>query len=124
LVDVLTPHVIVFSVAVRYPSAIAGEPVDQWDKLTDVPQRKDREAFIRVCTKASIPWSARGKRGLRLHDLRAPASTLLVEDGASAREVMALLGHKSPQMFLHYTKVEEQAQAKTAARMDTILSAS
>lgn len=46
-----------------------------------------------------------------------------IEAGASAREVMALLGHKSPQMFLHYTKVEEQARAKTAQRMDRILGA-
>jgi integrase len=64
------------------------------------------------------------KRGLRLHDLRGSASTLLIEGGESARAVMALLGHKSPQMFLHYTKVEEQARAQTAARMDRILGAS
>jgi integrase len=83
-----------------------------------------RRAFIRVCTEAGIPWSARGQRGLRLHDLRGSASTLLIEGGESARAVMALLGHKSPQMFLHYTKVEEQARAKTAALMDRILGAS
>ncbi len=34
---------------------------------------------------------------------------------------MALLGHRSPQMFLHYTHVEEATRAKTAARMDKIL---
>jgi hypothetical protein len=49
---------------------------------------------------------------------------LLVEGGESARAVMALLGDKSPQMFLRCTKVEEQARAKPAARMDRILGAS
>lgn len=53
--------------------------------------------------------------------IRRPLS---LRDGESARAVTALLGHKSPQMFLHYTKVEEQARAKTAALMDRILGAS
>ena len=83
-----------------------------------------RRALIRVCQRARIPWSGRGRRGLRVHDLRASASTLLSEQGASAREVMAYMRHKSPQMFLHYTKVEEQVRARTAGLMDRILGAS
>ena len=82
-----------------------------------------RETFVRVCDAAEIPWSADGKHGLRLHDLRHSALTLLIEAGATAREAMALAGHKSAQMFLHYTHIEEQARAKTAARMDRILGA-
>jgi integrase len=83
-----------------------------------------RRALIRVCQRAKIPWSGRGRRGLRVHDLRVAASTLLSEQGASAREVMAYMRHRSPQMFLHYTKVEEQTRARTAGLMDRILGAS
>lgn len=80
-----------------------------------------RDAFIRVCKAANIPWSAEGQHGLRVHDLRHSASTLLIEAGASAREVMKMCGWKSPQMFLHYTEVEEQARAQTASRMESVL---
>jgi integrase len=83
-----------------------------------------RDAFIRVCDAAGIPWSAEGREGLRIHDLRHSAATLLIEAGATAREVMAMCGWSSPQMFLHYTDVQEQARAQTAARMESILVAS
>jgi integrase len=98
-----------------YFTTVEGRPLDP---------HAVRNALIRVCGRAQIPWSGRGKRGLRVHDLRASASTLLSEQGASAREVMAYMRHKSPQMFLHYTKVEEQARARTAERMDRVFGAS
>lgn len=52
-------------------------------------------SFRRICDAAGIPYSTADKPGLRFHDLRHSAATLLMAMGVQARVVMELLGHSS-----------------------------
>jgi integrase len=42
--------------------------------------------------------------GYSIHGLRKNAGNTLAEADGTEREIMAQLGHKSPQMAAHYTK--------------------
>ena len=56
-----------------------------------------------------------GIRGLVFHGLRATAATRLAEAGATDRELMAILGHRSARMVTRYTRGADQKRLATAA---------
>jgi integrase len=56
-----------------------------------------------------------GLTGLRFHDLRSMAATVLVTSGVDVRTAQARLGHSSPQVTLGlYARVTDQADRKAA----------
>ena len=56
-----------------------------------------------------------GIRGYSVHGLRKNAAQALAEAGCSISEIMAITGHRSPGMALHYTKrAEKKRLARTA----------
>ena len=58
----------------------------------------------------------------RFHDIRHTAATMLFENGASAKQVQALLGHSRVGTTLDtYTHVTPATLDDTAARIDSIL---
>jgi len=56
-----------------------------------------------------------GVAGYSIHGLRKDAGVAIAEAGGTEREIMARLGHKTPQMAAHYTKRASQAVAMRSA---------
>lgn len=65
--------------------------------------------------------AAIGRDTLTLHDLRRTAATLAAQGGATLREVMALLGHTSPEVALRYQVAEARRLEAIADRMSAAL---
>jgi integrase len=55
--------------------------------------------------------------GLRFHDLRYSAVTVLAESGASDQTIMSLAGHVSKRMLDHYSHIR-LGNCKQAAAMN------
>ena len=53
----------------------------------------DEGPFRELCRKAGIAYSTRERKGLRFHDLRHSAATILLAAGVPERAVMEILGH-------------------------------
>ena len=56
-----------------------------------------------------------GLRGLQFHGLRHTAGQQLAEAGATDREIMAILGHRTASMVTRYTRGAEQQRLARAA---------
>ncbi len=78
-------------------------------------------SFRRVCERAGIAYSTRAARGLRFHDLRHSAATLLLAQGVPQRVVMEQLGHSTLAMTQRYTHVLPSLMSEAAAAMDRAL---
>lgn len=62
-----------------------------------------------------------GREDLRFHDLRSTALTLLAQNGATVRELMAAAGHSTPAMAIHYQRATETRQRTLADRVAATL---
>lgn len=69
-----------------------------------------REAF----TKAR---AAAGREDLRFHDLRSTALTMLAQNGATVRELMAAAGHSTATMAMHYQRLSKDRQRALADKV-------
>ena len=82
---------------------------------TPVEPRNVYRQFQTLLENAGLPRH-------RFHDIRHTAATLLFENGASAKQVQALLGHSRVSTTLDtYTHVTPATLDDTAARIDSIL---
>ncbi|MCW2750497.1 MAG: sle [Aeromicrobium sp.] len=63
-----------------------------------------------------------GMEHLRFHDLRHTGNTLAATSGASTKELMARLGHSSPQAALRYQHATEERDEAIAAHLDQVIS--
>jgi hypothetical protein len=61
--------------------------------------------------------------GLRFHDLRHTAATLAVVAGATTKELMARMGHSTPDMTIRYQHIMEGRDATIAAGLDRLIQA-
>ena len=61
-----------------------------------------------------------GLTGLRFHDLRHAAGTLAARTGATTKELMARLGHASPQAAMIYQHATEDRDRLIAERLATM----
>jgi len=64
-----------------------------------------------------------GADNVTLHDLRHASATLAAQAGATTRELMARLGHSSPQAALRYQHASPERDRDLAARLDRVFSA-
>lgn len=62
-----------------------------------------------------------GLPGVHLHDLRHAAGTLRAQLGATMREVMADLGHRTPAMALRYQHAAERRRREVADKVGTAM---
>ncbi|MDQ3390066.1 MAG: tyrosine-type recombinase/integrase, partial [Actinomycetota bacterium] len=62
-----------------------------------------------------------GRPDLHLHDLRHYANTLAASAGASTKELMARLGHKSPAAALRYQHATTERDQAIAERIDDLI---
>jgi len=84
-----------------FPSRV-GTPISQsvlWNKFNDA--------------RTSI-----GRPDLRLHDLRATAATMAARQGATLAELMARLGHTTPNAAMKYQTAVQAADERIAAALD------
>ncbi len=84
-----------------FPSRV-GTPISQsvlWRKFADA-----RDAI--------------GRPDLRLHDLRATAATMAARQGATLAELMARLGHTTPNAAMKYQTAVQEADARIAKALD------
>ncbi len=84
-------------------------------------QRFSPFGFRRICDEAGIPYSSRGHKGLRFHDLRHSAATIMLALGLPDRVVMEMLGHSNLAMTSHYQHVPSTMLAGGAKRMHAAL---
>lgn len=68
-----------------------------------LPMKSWRTAWRSLTKKAGLP-------GLRFHDLRHSAITVLAESGASDQTIMSLAGHVSRKMLDHYSHIRLDAK--------------
>jgi integrase len=52
-----------------------------------------QSSFRTICDRAGVAYGTRARKGLRFHDLRHSAATLLLAQGIPQRVVMEILGH-------------------------------
>jgi integrase len=81
----------------------------------------DEGPFREVCRRAGIPCSTREQKGLRFHDLRHSAATILLAAGVSERVVMEILGHSTLAMVKRYQHVLPGLTVAAAERMDRVM---
>jgi integrase len=70
-----------------------------------------RKLWYRARQDAGFP-------GVRIHDLRHSAASLLAKDGASLPEIGAILGHKSPAMTKRYAHFAASHLQEVVSRMN------
>ena len=94
-------------VATKPDAWIFPSPLDQ-----DRPISTDamREAYIKARRQA-------GREDLRFHDLRSTALTMLAQQGATVRELMAAAGHSTVIMAMHYQRLSEDRQRALADKV-------
>lgn len=62
-----------------------------------------------------------GMDGFRFHDLRHTGNTLAAATGASTRELMARMGHSSPQAALRYQHATREREHAIADALSTLI---
>jgi integrase len=67
--------------------------------------------------KADISKVTSPTAGLRFHDLRHTAITILAESSASEQTVMAIAGHVSRKMLEHYSHIRMDAKRRAVAAL-------
>lgn len=72
----------------------------------------------------SAAVTATGMNGFRFHDLRHTANTLTAMTGASAKELMARMGHSSSRAALIYLHATPQRDREIANALSRVISAS
>jgi len=80
-----------------------------------------RRSFHRICASAGITYSTKTRGGLRFHDLRTSAATMMLAIGLPDRVVMETLGHSNLGMTAHYQHVPSSLLAEAAKAMDRAL---
>jgi integrase len=72
--------------------------------------RSVRGTFERVCKELGI-------EGLRIHDLRHSAASIMIQNGSTLAEVMVQLGHSTPAMTNRYAHFSDQSRHRASARL-------
>jgi integrase len=82
------------------------------------------DTHMRPATLARVFYTAREKAGrpdLRFHDLRHTGAVLAAGTGATLAELMARLGHSTPQAAMRYQHAAKGRDAQIAAALDELL---
>lgn len=92
--------------------------------------RAGRPAFLQISRKgpavrydpeSSIACSTREQKGLRFHDLRHSAATILLAAGMPEGVVVEILGHSTLAMVKRYQHVLPGLTVAAAERMDRVM---
>lgn len=109
------PEAIIPELAAHLDEYVATPP-DSW--IFPSPLAPDRpistDALREAYAKARI---AAGREDLRFHDLRSTALTMLAQQGATVRELMAAAGHSTATMAMHYQRLSADRQRTLADKV-------
>lgn len=78
-------------------------------------------SFRPICLRAGVAYGTRARKGLRFHDLRHSAATLLLAQGIPQRVVMEILGHTRQSTTERYLHVASSLMNDAARAMDRAL---
>jgi integrase len=84
------------------------------------PSNVIRRDFRRICRNAGIQFSDSTHHGLRFHDLRGSAISILLAQGQDIPTIMEIMGHRSVAMFLKYNKVLKRQKAASAGALEKL----
>ena len=109
------PEAIIPEITTHLNEYVAEQP-DAWIFHSPLDQTKpiSTDAIRDAYTKAR---QAAGREDLRFHDLRATALTMLAQQGATVRELMAAAGHSTATMAMHYQRLSEDRQRALADKV-------
>ena len=103
----------------RHLAVFCGPSEDDYVFTSPEGHPLERSNFrLRVWVPAT---EAAGLAGLRFHDLRHAAGTLAARTGATAKELMARLGHSSSRAAMIYQHAAEERDQLIARRLDAMI---
>jgi len=91
------------------------------------PGKRDVSQHLHAAVMAKMYYPAReaaGRADLRFHDLRHTGAVLAAQTGATLAELMARLGHSSPQAALRYQHAADGRDAVIAHRLSDMITGS
>ncbi len=92
-------------------------PTSRTHGYCDSPLDHDRPISTDAMRDAYVKARrAAGREDLRFHDLRSTALTMLAQQGATVRELMAAAGHSTAIMAMHYQRLSEDDSARSPTR--------
>lgn len=97
------PDAIIPEIEAHLAAYVAEEPTSWLFPSHRAPGRPISTDAIRHAWIAAR--TAAGREDLRFHDLRSTALTMLAQQGATVRELMAAAGHTTPTMAMHYQRL-------------------
>ena len=77
---------------------------------------KFRPRWLKACEKAGVS-------GLHLHDLRGSGATWAAQQGATVAELMARLGHTTPNMAMRYQHATQERDRAISDRLGALMRA-
>ena len=114
---------------ITLPRAVAADLEDRCAQIAGEPDalifgnRQGRHRRYRVFMRDSwLPAADKAGISVTPHDLRATCASLLIDAGASVKDVQALLGHKDEMTTLAlYARVRPGKSENLAKKMDQLL---
>lgn len=109
------PEAVIPEIRAHLAEYVADQP-DAWifpsplDHDRPISTDAMRDAYIKARRQA-------GREDLRFHDLRSTALTMLAQQGATVRELMAAAGHSTAIMAMHYQRLSEDRQRALADKV-------
>ena len=109
------PEAVIPEIRAHLAEYVADQP-DAW--IFPSPLDHDRPISTDAMRDAYVKARrAAGREDLRFHDLRSTALTMLAQQGATVRELMAAAGHSTAIMAMHYQRLSEDRQRALADKV-------
>lgn len=109
------PEAVIPEIREHLAEYVADQP-DAW--IFPSPLDHDRPISTDAMRDAYVKARrAAGREDLRFHDLRSTALTMLAQQGATVRELMAAAGHSTAIMAMHYQRLSEDRQRALADKV-------
>ena len=109
------PEAVIPEIRAHLAEYVADQP-DAW--IFPSPLDHDRPISTDAMRDAYVKARrAAGREDLRFHDLRSTALTMLAQQGATVRELMAAAGHSTATMAMHYQRLSKDRQRALADKV-------
>ena len=77
------------------------------------------DAWRAACAAVGVlPWSRTRPEGLRIHALRYHAGTMAARSGATTKELMRWMGHRTPRATLTYQHATDERDQAIAEHLE------
>ncbi len=87
-----------------------------------ISNNRELGSFRRICVAAGVPYGTRGGTGLRFHDVRHSAGSVLYAFGVPLKTISTVLGHSKIDITAdRYVHVSQAVMQEAADAMDRAL---